>query len=669
MVAFLTWIRAARARVARKSVTDNRPSAGPLIGDAVLGALDVESQPSIPVSPHVQGRDKQEDGLFRHHFEIPPSASSDLLDGSGETNPGPCSNPDGHDYTAPGLHDGPVNGADTEQEKAESPPPLSYCVVCQDDVPLDSFPSQPITSLCNHPLTDICIDSIQQSIVAQMDYKAMEDISCPHGECRSKLCASDMRIHARPETYVRYENIVSQAAISKLPNFVWCSAPGCSSGQIHLEAAQRPMVTCVSCHAITCFTHRGPWHEGFTCHDFDDPGYVTKARRAAEQIGFASERARRSQEAGEEKAALEARLMREAKVKERRARRAEEAKGELIVRKSTIRCIGTGCMFRVKKDENCKHVTCICRREFCWICWKPWVRGHLSERCSLGREEAQRIAEEEKKDTFRIAEQDRVVREVDEQLEGDIASNRRVSRIQYVSHSVLEDKIRHTLKQREEERQARRREEELGEIEAIRTSQRCVGCSMMHQKVGSNHIICQVCRAEFCWGCRKQPYPRGHDGKCRGTVGRAERRRDRRTEARYVLERSAISAANDEQVRRDDERIAREMRAAWARNTENTTPRRGPSTQLESWKENIDSLRSDFNRLNTAIAQDSKAARLENAKMDTRELSAMESCSQLAKAADVREGLATAVTDRALMCLFLYGDSVTSTHRRPCSDV
>ena len=55
--------------------------------------------------------------------------------------------------------------------------------------------------------------------------------------------------------------------MSASPNFVWCLE--CPSGQHHEDGNNQPIVQCQACHARSCFTHRVPWHENFTCGQYD----------------------------------------------------------------------------------------------------------------------------------------------------------------------------------------------------------------------------------------------------------------------------------------------------------------------------------------------------------------------------------------------------------------
>lgn len=64
-----------------------------------------------------------------------------------------------------------------------------------------------------------------------------------------------------------YNSLTSRAALTTSPNFVWCLE--CPSGQVHEGGHDQPIVTCQECHARYCFTHQVPWHEDFTCGQYD----------------------------------------------------------------------------------------------------------------------------------------------------------------------------------------------------------------------------------------------------------------------------------------------------------------------------------------------------------------------------------------------------------------
>ena len=57
------------------------------------------------------------------------------------------------------------------------------------------------------------------------------------------------------------------------PLWRWCLQPPFSAGRTHHDA-RNPVVTCGKCGAKTCFCHHVPWHEEYTCAEFDDKAAV-----------------------------------------------------------------------------------------------------------------------------------------------------------------------------------------------------------------------------------------------------------------------------------------------------------------------------------------------------------------------------------------------------------
>ncbi len=67
-----------------------------------------------------------------------------------------------------------------------------------------------------------------------------------------------------------------------MPNFYWCLAPACGSGQVH-DAIENgnSMMICNACGAATCVTHNVPWHGGQTCHQYERAHQTGSAAREA----------------------------------------------------------------------------------------------------------------------------------------------------------------------------------------------------------------------------------------------------------------------------------------------------------------------------------------------------------------------------------------------------
>ncbi|MCJ1351345.1 MAG: hypothetical protein MMC33_001329 [Icmadophila ericetorum] len=278
------------------------------------------------------------------------------------------------------------------------------CSVCTEEVKRSKFPEHPITSACTHPLTDICTKCLQTHLEVQVSSTTGLGIPCPI--CRSPLSYPDMQRNAAAEIFARYSERDAHNTIEHTPGFIWCPISGCGSGQIHEGGADAPIVTCVNCRQLFCFTHRRKWHAGLTCEQVDeDP--LLEEELEGEQITQSTKRRGLSEKERREN---------EAKKAERATRRKEEQLGEEMAKRISKRCIGPNCNWRAEKDNGCKHVTCVkCKFEYCFQCLRPWKTGHLSENCQLSSDEESKTAEREYQDiiaeSMRTAEEERRARQ------------------------------------------------------------------------------------------------------------------------------------------------------------------------------------------------------------------------------------------------------------------
>lgn len=68
--------------------------------------------------------------------------------------------------------------------------------------------------------------------------------------------------------------------LSSLPEFRWCLAPGCQSGQLHLGGTAEPRFVCESCGHCSCVKCDVPWHDRESCSEYqyrksEGPSYDT----------------------------------------------------------------------------------------------------------------------------------------------------------------------------------------------------------------------------------------------------------------------------------------------------------------------------------------------------------------------------------------------------------
>ena len=230
---------------------------------------------------------------------------------------------------------------------------VKECVICVETLPILRFPQARVTNACSHE-SNTCLKCLSRYIQTQLEFRMWNQLNCP--ECSALLRYDDVRKYAREASFQTYDSLTMKHPLSSDPNFRWCTAAGCSSGQIHSDSSS--LMVCNSCQGRSCFTHQSPWHGGMTCQEESD-------RRAREQQP-AIDQARQE----EERQAQEAQQIRA------RQRNEELATTSLRIRK-TKKCPG-GCGSRIEKIHGCDQMTCFrCHYEFCWQCLEPWTRIRL----------------------------------------------------------------------------------------------------------------------------------------------------------------------------------------------------------------------------------------------------------------------------------------------------
>ncbi|CAJ0753914.1 21402_t:CDS:2 [Entrophospora sp. SA101] len=177
---------------------------------------------------------------------------------------------------------------------------------------------QEITSECKH--NDACPVCIKRHIEAELNSKGdIVQVRCPKSRCTTELTFDDVRRLATKELFERYDTLLLRNAIRKLPDFRWCKAPKCGSGQEHTTGDRLPIMTCSACSAKSCFTHDVPWHQGLTCAQFTEQ---------LESKDYTANRA--------------------------------------YYERLTKQC--PSCQMSIEKNQGCDHMSCRCGYEFCWLC-------------------------------------------------------------------------------------------------------------------------------------------------------------------------------------------------------------------------------------------------------------------------------------------------------------
>ncbi|KAK3664161.1 hypothetical protein LTR22_005126 [Elasticomyces elasticus] len=133
------------------------------------------------------------------------------------------------------------------------------CTTCDLSLPLAEFPRRPEGSTCKH-MSETCRDCWREWLAQQVESKHFDQISC--AQCSNVLGQNEIRTLATPAVYERYLDASFKATMSAMPDFRWCMAAECKSGQVHSEG---DIFSCVQCNHKACVNCNTAWHVDETC--------------------------------------------------------------------------------------------------------------------------------------------------------------------------------------------------------------------------------------------------------------------------------------------------------------------------------------------------------------------------------------------------------------------
>ncbi|KAF2132131.1 hypothetical protein P153DRAFT_284705 [Dothidotthia symphoricarpi CBS 119687] len=212
-----------------------------------------------------------------------------------------------------------------EEQSRKMPRNTRECAVCSDDIAIAELPS--LANCAHQPQT--CAECYGVWITTQLRDNSWREVKCPANECKIILAYYEIQQYAAQEIFEQYDTFTARAVFSDDPNFRWCRAEGCKSGQFHDGGQDGNIFTCAACKLKVCIVHEDTWHEGETCEEYE---YRRSGKKEQDQ-------------------------------------RAQEEASLQEISKSTKKCPGAGCVYNIEKNDGCDHMTCSkCRYEFCWIC-------------------------------------------------------------------------------------------------------------------------------------------------------------------------------------------------------------------------------------------------------------------------------------------------------------
>jgi hypothetical protein len=145
------------------------------------------------------------------------------------------------------------------------------CIVCCDTQPHDQAHFPTVSSSCSHDRS-ICKACIRRHFDEQIVAKHLFDVACPskgQTRCGVKVPGLSICKLGTAAHFAEWEKTGLRHALTSLPEFRWCSRPGCGCGEEFPVGDRTRKIRCHSCKAQSCFKHRSAWHEGVTCEKYD----------------------------------------------------------------------------------------------------------------------------------------------------------------------------------------------------------------------------------------------------------------------------------------------------------------------------------------------------------------------------------------------------------------
>ncbi|PGH13705.1 hypothetical protein AJ80_06210 [Polytolypa hystricis UAMH7299] len=207
------------------------------------------------------------------------------------------------------------------------------CIICVESKPIGrngaNFPHfsgcTHESQICSACLLRVTVDSLRTRATIVLDERRMKDMlrwpvsSCL--ECGLVVAEEEICTALPRKDALQIAQVVAERLREADPRWMWCPAPNCTSGQLVPRGQQKKMV-CVECSAPSCFFHRIPWHEGYTCKTYDE-----SRPDAAQAIDSTEE----------------------------------------YIRRTTKRCPTLGCGQRIEKGGGCSNMLCpSCHHTFVW---------------------------------------------------------------------------------------------------------------------------------------------------------------------------------------------------------------------------------------------------------------------------------------------------------------
>ena len=156
---------------------------------------------------------------------------------------------------------------------------MRLCEVCLSTLPVDAFHQSPKNSDCHHEAST-CNNCLGEYIQSVSVSTALDAIPCPEVSCNAFLSYYQMKNHAAPDSFQRYDAKLRQDFLASSNDYTKCARPDCLDGGFF--DGDDSYIIC-PCGANTCIACKTIWHPGVTHQENLEAIRVAEEQRERDQ--------------------------------------------------------------------------------------------------------------------------------------------------------------------------------------------------------------------------------------------------------------------------------------------------------------------------------------------------------------------------------------------------
>ncbi|WEW59417.1 hypothetical protein PRK78_004889 [Emydomyces testavorans] len=166
------------------------------------------------------------------------------------------------------------------------------CVICAETKLFDdNGDGFPYFGSCAHPPAT-CAKCVQIHVINCLESRVtytwkekrckIDWSKCTCPDCNVSLTLNDLVLGLSKDSFAQVAAVRARKRKEAHPSWYPCPAPGCVGGAVLVD--EFPRLTCSKCNQVSCVIHGSPWHEGYTCSEFNDSHPDALVSRTSEDV-------------------------------------------------------------------------------------------------------------------------------------------------------------------------------------------------------------------------------------------------------------------------------------------------------------------------------------------------------------------------------------------------